>query len=164
MSDGDSVIIHTAKEHPDPCLAAVFMPTARGFMVPVILRSKGSDMWWDLPGGKINVGEDIFTGIGRELREELGIDARPDAYFGSLPHPIRPGCVRHFFGAAYVGGYPRNLCPDEHEDVQLMTPRSAVIALGSRIPEDLRTYMLVAERLFVSARWRTGRPRLAVAS
>ena len=31
---------------------------------------------WDLPGGRINVGENVDTGLKREIMEELGVDIR----------------------------------------------------------------------------------------
>ena len=47
----------------------------------------GSDMW-EIPKGKVEIGEDIFEGAVREFQEETGIKADSDLfkYMGSAPH------------------------------------------------------------------------------
>lgn len=41
---------------------------------------------WDIPGGRLNPGENPFDGLRRELREEAGIDAE-------IQHPLD---IQHF--------------------------------------------------------------------
>jgi ADP-ribose pyrophosphatase YjhB (NUDIX family) len=42
----------------------------------LMTRDHKDNAIWDLPGGRINVGEDIENGLKREIIEELGVDIR----------------------------------------------------------------------------------------
>ena len=42
-----------------------------------ILLTRGKEIQWDLPGGRLHIGEDPIDGLRREIREELRLDIEP---------------------------------------------------------------------------------------
>jgi len=55
----------------------------------LIGRRKAGDRFgglWEFPGGKLETGEDPREGLRRELREELGVEARIGRFLGSFPY------------------------------------------------------------------------------
>ncbi|MEH7444994.1 NUDIX hydrolase [Bacillus sp. JJ1122] len=42
----------------------------------VLIHKQGTDSYWALPGGRVEVMEDSQTSIIREMKEELGLDAK----------------------------------------------------------------------------------------
>jgi len=96
---------------------------------------------WELPGGKVERGEDPSAAVVREIREELGCDV---AVVGHLDgeQPIRPGLNLRVAVADLVGGEPvphehdavRWLAADELEEVAWLEPdRPFLAALRARL-------------------------------
>jgi 8-oxo-dGTP diphosphatase len=65
--------------------AALFDAQGR---VLIAERPAGKHMagWWEFPGGKVAPDESDAQALVRELREELGVDARPQAQIMTLTH------------------------------------------------------------------------------
>jgi 8-oxo-dGTP diphosphatase len=65
--------------------AALFDAQGR---VLIAERPAGKHMagWWEFPGGKVAADESDAQALVRELREELGVDARPEAQIMTLTH------------------------------------------------------------------------------
>jgi len=68
---------------------------------------------WEFPGGKRKAGETFEACLGRELREELGIEVEVGELLESLTHEYPERRVRlKFFRCRLKGGEPRPLgCP-----------------------------------------------------
>lgn len=60
----------------------------RGRAVLAALRGPGMRMagFWELPGGKVEPGEDDATALARELAEELGLWVRVGDFLGEVVH------------------------------------------------------------------------------
>ena len=75
-------------------------------------RPAGKHMagWWEFPGGKVGADESDAQALVRELREELGVDARPDAEIMTLTHDYPDRTVDLVLWRATVeSGVPRGL-------------------------------------------------------
>ena len=89
--------------------AALFDDAGR---VLIAQRPEGKHMagWWEFPGGKVAAGETDGEALVRELREELGIESRPEAEVMSLTHDYPDRTVELvLWRAAIVAGAPRSL-------------------------------------------------------
>jgi 8-oxo-dGTP diphosphatase len=74
-------------------------------------RPAGKHMagWWEFPGGKVASDESDTQALIRELREELGVDARPDAEIMTLTHEYPDRVVDLVLWRVSALGTPRSL-------------------------------------------------------
>lgn len=65
---------------------------------------------WEFPGGKVEEGESPLQALGRELREELAIDARieGEAERHEFSYPGRTPILLIFYAVSDFAGEPRN--------------------------------------------------------
>ncbi|MFE5025275.1 (deoxy)nucleoside triphosphate pyrophosphohydrolase [Streptomyces sp. NPDC056656] len=74
---------------------------------------------WELPGGKVEPGEDPKRALVRELREELGIGAELVARVPGQ-WPLKPGYVLRVWTARLLSGRPRPL--EDHDELRWLGP------------------------------------------
>ncbi|MFI9774849.1 (deoxy)nucleoside triphosphate pyrophosphohydrolase [Streptomyces sp. NPDC051956] len=74
---------------------------------------------WELPGGKVEPGEDPKQALVRELREELGIGAELVARVPG-EWPLKPGYVLRTWTARLLSGRPRPL--EDHDELRWLGP------------------------------------------
>jgi 8-oxo-dGTP diphosphatase len=89
--------------------AALFDADGR---VLIAQRPAGKHMagWWEFPGGKVGSGESDREALVRELREELGVETRPDCEVAGLSHEYPDRIVDLvLWRAELVSGEPRGL-------------------------------------------------------
>jgi 8-oxo-dGTP diphosphatase len=89
--------------------AALFDGAGR---VLIAQRPEGKHMagWWEFPGGKVARDESDRDALVRELREELGVEARPDFEVASLQHEYPDRIVDLvLWRTELVSGVPRGL-------------------------------------------------------
>jgi len=75
-------------------------------------RPAGKHMagWWEFPGGKVASGESDAQALVRELREELGVEVRPDHEVMMLSHDYPDRLVDLVLWHATIeSGEPRGL-------------------------------------------------------
>jgi 8-oxo-dGTP diphosphatase len=82
-----------------------------GGRVLIAERPTGKHMagWWEFPGGKVAADETDTQALVRELREELGVEARADAQIMTLTHDYPDRVVDLVLWRATFEGVPRGL-------------------------------------------------------
>jgi mutator protein MutT len=72
-------------------------------------RAKGAHLegFWEFPGGKQEAGEDLRACLEREIKEELGIEARADAPLLTVDHEYADKQISlHVFSCTWLRGEP----------------------------------------------------------
>jgi mutator protein MutT len=103
--------------HPDtreaiPVLAAVIEREGR-FLVTRRLEGSHLSGYWEFPGGKCDPGETHEACLARELREELGVEARIGDELVLTEHTYPDRTVRLHFRRCEILGDPKPLLNQE---------------------------------------------------
>lgn len=108
-------------------------------LVP-LLRNERDE--WELPGGKLDVGESPIDCVKREVSEELGIDISVGPSIHNWVYEIFPD--RHVFVVTYLAKAPDDAAPSyshEHKELVLVSPADA---MSFRMPEGYKESILRA--------------------
>lgn len=81
-------------------------------------RNTDKRVQWEIPGGKIEPGEDARATAARELKEELGIEVEVRHQLGEK-HFEDEGRIMHYtwFAANIVDGQPTIMEPQVHDQI-----------------------------------------------
>lgn len=96
---------------------------------------------WELPGGRIEIGESSEEGLVREFSEELNVDVEVQAIIDSYLFEVIPG--KHVFivtyGCRLVGRFePRT--SHEHKDIAAFSTQSLPVNLPKGYAQSIRTW------------------------
>jgi 8-oxo-dGTP pyrophosphatase MutT (NUDIX family) len=100
-----------------------------------LLRNERDE--WELPGGKLDLGEEPAECLAREIQEELAWDAAIGEPFHSWVYQIFPD--RHVFVLTFLATYDGAAAPvysHEHKELVLVTPDEAA---ALNMPDDYRS-------------------------
>ena len=101
-----------------------------------VLLTRSRSRGWEFPGGVIEQGEDVITGLKREILEESGIVAEPKKFvgcyqrlsqkpgYGPLEGMMIPTTLTHTFICDYVSGTEH--ITDESMETGWFTPEEAL--------------------------------------
>jgi len=100
----------------------------------VLLKNERDE--WELPGGRLEAGEDPTVCVVREIREELGLDVAVDGIIDSWTYEVLPGqeVVIVTYGCR-LDGHDEIEISAEHKEVCLFTPDKLA---GLPMPEGYR--------------------------
>lgn len=74
---------------------------------------------WELPGGKVELGESDEQALRREIQEELGVDIELGARIGGV-WPMSERYVLHAYRALVISGTPQPL--EDHGELRWLEP------------------------------------------
>lgn len=118
-----------AEYYADPAAPAANSLTPTAFAATrdsagrVLLVQRADTGNWELPGGKVELGESVLDAVVREVTEESGVAIKVTGFSGLYTDPAHVmayvnGEIRQQFAACFhaipLGGEPR---PDQHETV-----------------------------------------------
>ncbi|MFI8525849.1 NUDIX domain-containing protein [Promicromonospora sukumoe] len=89
-----------------------------------LLRNERDE--WELPGGKLDLGEEPAQCLAREIEEELAWDVTVGEPVHSWVYRVLPH--RHVFVLTFLATYDGDAAPvvsDEHQELVLVTPEEA---------------------------------------
>ncbi|NVK20124.1 MAG: NUDIX hydrolase [Methylocystaceae bacterium] len=92
----------------------------------ILMMEKAGKGHWDLPGGKLDEGEDMIEGIAREILEETNLEKvtiGPIIYAGrrSFEEEGKPERVMIFYACESDQKFDKIKLSDEHNEWRLMT-------------------------------------------
>jgi len=113
-------------------VAAALFDARRRVLIAERPAGKHMAGWWEFPGGKVGAGESDTAALARELHEELGIEARPEAQIMTLTHDYPDRIVDLvLWRASLVSGEPRGL-----DGQQLKWVECAALGAERLLPAD----------------------------
>ena len=90
-------------------VAAALFDAERRVLIAERPAGKHMAGWWEFPGGKVASDESDAQALVRELREELGVEVRPDYEVMRLQHEYPDRVVDLVLWRVSADGVPRGL-------------------------------------------------------
>lgn len=130
--------------NPIPC-NAVILENRQGEILLVKRKLPPFKNFWDLPGGFIDLEENVEKSLKREIREELGVEVTNLKYFHSyFDRYLYKGINYHTLGLVFTGKVKdQNLKPaDDISEVKFFPPNKLPQKLAFRnVKQALKDYL-----------------------
>lgn len=126
-----------------PRIGALAVVVDQGHVL-LVQRSKAPDAGlWGFPGGHVEWGETVLQAAARELMEETGIEATPQAYLGNLDLLVRDAAgqiTAHYLlvGVSCRYGTGTPVAADDAQDARWFPIRQVLdrdLAMSARVPD-----------------------------
>ena len=152
------------ERHQHVVTVTAFVPDGAGRVLLVKPNGRG----WELPGGRVEPGEDVARAAVREVAEETGCEVEAEAVLGIDCRVSDPEMLMVRFRCRYVGGEPRpsDETPEvgwfSYDDARAMAPDEPS---ASRIGDALAGFPGVLVRRYATGPYELlGELRLNVSS
>lgn len=111
--------------NPKPC-NAVILENEKGEILLVKRKYPPRKNYWDLPGGFVDIGETLEQSVGREVKEETGLNVKNLKYLGSyLDRYLYQGDNYYTIGFSFVAKTKTDKIKlgDDVNDFQFILPK-----------------------------------------
>jgi len=106
-----------------------------------LLMIHSPDRGWELPGGKVEVGENLFQALRREVMEETGVQAEIEKLVGIYSRPDDPSILLLSFKGYYTSGTfqtEENILAIEWVDLNSASERISHPAIADAVKDLLK--------------------------
>ena len=115
-------------------------------------RNTAKRTQWEIPGGKIDEGEDAKATASREVREELGIDVQVERELGNRTFNEDEYTMTYtWFSATIKAGKPQVMEPETHDSCQFFSIE-AMQKLSNELSPNAKNFLeeLLTNRIAVN--------------
>ena len=120
---------------------AQMTPEYKDGEILLLRRVRGDHVQWEIPGGKVEPGEDPGQAAIREAKEELGVDVTLGSKIGQASFEFDgQQWLYHWFGASVISGEPQIMEPAKFDDLRYFSD-AQMQANSSEMSLNIKNYL-----------------------